>query len=276
MPKVKAGQLTVNYESQGSGEPIILIPYLAADNACYAFQVAEYAKHFTCISMDLPGTGESDPLKSGYSTEDLADHVNGFMQALGLERAHFSGLSLGAAVGMWMAAKYPSKVASLSLHSSWPKTDEFIKAVLESWQTAANSRPTVADMVIQFLFPWCFTPELYQAKPDYIASLAQFVKSRPAQSLAAFIEQSNAVIAHDVDGRLSDIAAPTLMTFGRYDMVTSLRFAERLKNGIHNSELLIFEGCAHAPIYERVEEFNTKTLEFLKRQQSDRKWQARA
>src|SRR6478752_1704613 len=128
MPKVNANGITINYERQGSGEPIILIPYLAADNACYAFQVAEYAKHFTCISMDLPGTGESDPLKSGYSTEDLADHVNGFMQALGLERAHFSGLSLGAAVGMWTAAKYPSKVASLSLHSSWPKTDGFIKA----------------------------------------------------------------------------------------------------------------------------------------------------
>ena len=50
MPKVNANGITLNYEQEGSGEPLILIPYLSADNACYAFQVAEYAKHFTCIS----------------------------------------------------------------------------------------------------------------------------------------------------------------------------------------------------------------------------------
>jgi hypothetical protein len=53
MPKVQANEITINYDQQGTGEPLILIPYLAADYACYAFQVAEYAKHFTCISLDL-------------------------------------------------------------------------------------------------------------------------------------------------------------------------------------------------------------------------------
>jgi pimeloyl-ACP methyl ester carboxylesterase len=75
---------------------------------------------------------------------------------------------------------------------------------------------------------------------------------------------------------MSEITAPTLITFGRYDMVTSLRFAEGLKNGIRSSELLIFDGCAHAPIYEQVEEFNTRTLEFLKRHQSNRNLHASA
>jgi hypothetical protein len=51
MPKVKARNISINYEQQGTGEPLILIPYLGADHACYAFQVAEYAKHFTCISL---------------------------------------------------------------------------------------------------------------------------------------------------------------------------------------------------------------------------------
>jgi hypothetical protein len=41
MPKVKANNLTINYEQQGSGEPLLLIPYLSADHACYAFQVPE-------------------------------------------------------------------------------------------------------------------------------------------------------------------------------------------------------------------------------------------
>src|SRR6476659_4558315 len=110
MPKVKANGITLNYEQQGSGEPLILIPYLSADNMCYAFQVAEYSKHFTCISLDLRGTGESDNPDGAYSTEGLADDVAALMQALGIQRAHVSGLSLGAAIGMWLAAKHPEMV----------------------------------------------------------------------------------------------------------------------------------------------------------------------
>ena len=60
MPKVQANGITINYEQQGSGEPLLLIPFLAADNACYAFQVADYAKRFTCISVDPRGAGETD------------------------------------------------------------------------------------------------------------------------------------------------------------------------------------------------------------------------
>jgi 3-oxoadipate enol-lactonase len=265
MPKVKANNLTMNYDQQGTGEPLILIPYLAADHACYAFQVAEYAKRFTCISLDLRGTGETDKPEGVYSTEDLADDVAAFMQAAGIRKAHISGLSLGAAVGMWLAAKHPSKVQSLSLHSGWPKTDPFLKTVIEGFQVMAKALESVPQMVIRAIFPWCLTPELYAAKPDYIQSLADFVLSRPVQPLAAFLQQSNAVIAHDVEAQLGRIMAPTQITFGRHDLATSTRFADRMNGSIRDSELLIFEGCAHAPIYEKVEEFNHKTLQFLQR-----------
>ncbi len=232
MPKVKANNLTMNYEQQGSGEPLLLLPYLAADHACYAFQVAEYAKHFTCISVDLRGTGETDKPEGAYSTEILADDVASFMKAAGIQKAHVAGLSLGAAIGMWLAAKHPDKVQSLSLHSGWPRTDAFLKPVIEGFQVMAKALNSVPEMIILGIFPWCFTPELYVAKPDYIQMLAGFVRSR---------------------------------TFGASDQLTSTRFADAMSGGIRDSELLIFEGCAHAPIYEKVEEFNQKTMQFLQR-----------
>jgi len=265
MPKVKANNITLNYEQQGSGEPLILIPYLAADNACYAFQVAEYERHFTCITVDLRGTGESDKPEGDYSTELLADDVTEFMQAIGIPKAHVAGLSLGAAIGMWLAAKYPDKVKSLSLHSAWTKTDSFLKTVVEGWQILAKALGSVPELVIRGIFPWCFTPELYADKPEYIQSLADFVRSRPAQPLASFLQHSNAAISHDVEAQLGRITAPTQITFGRHDQVTSTRFADRMKDNIRGSELLIFEECSHAPIYERVDEFNQKTLTFLQR-----------
>lgn len=79
------------------------------------------------------------------------------------------------------------------------------------------------------------------------------------------MQQSNAVIAHDVEPHLGKITAPTQITFGRCDMVTSTRFADRMQANIRGAELIVFEGCAHAPIYEKVEEFNQRTLGFLQR-----------
>ena len=139
MPKVTANTITMNYDQQGTGEPLILIPYLAADHACYAFQVPEYARHFTCISVDLRGTGESDKSNGAYTTELLADDVAAFMQAMGIAKAHVAGLSLGGAVGIWLAVNHPDKVASLSVHSGWTRSDRFLQAVVESWQIVARA-----------------------------------------------------------------------------------------------------------------------------------------
>ena len=226
MPKVRANNITINYEQQGSGEPLVLLPYLGADHACYAFQLEEYARRFTCISVDLRGAGESDKPDGVYSTEQFADDVAALMQAIGVRRAHVAGLSLGSAAGMWLAAKYPDRVRSLSLHSSWARTDAYLKTVVQGWQVMARALGSVSETKIQGIFPWCFTPELYAEKPDYIKSLGDFVRGRPEQPVDAFIRQSNAVIAHDADGQLGRISAPTQITFGRHDQVTSTRFAD--------------------------------------------------
>ena len=265
MPRIKVNDITMNYEQQGSGEPLILIPYLAADNACYAFQVADYAKHFTCISVDPRGAGETDKPEGVYSTELFAEDISGLMQALGIERAHIAGLSLGAAIGMWLAVKQPQKVKSLSIHSGWAKTDAFIEAIIESWRIMLKATGSVTEMIIAGIFPWCFTPELYASKPDYIQSLAGFVRSRPPQPADAFLRQADAVLAHDLESQLGQIKAPTQITFGRHDLVTSTRFAAALTENVPDSEFIIFEDCSHAPIYENVADFNQKTLDFLQR-----------
>ena len=265
MPHIQANNIEVYYEVQGEGEPLVLIPYLAADQACYAFQVADYAKKFTCYTVDLRGAGLSGKPEGTYSTELFADDVAAFMRAVGITNAHVSGLSLGAATGMWLAGKYPNLVKSLSLHSGWTASDPFLKTVVQGWQTMAKALDSTTDMVIQGIFPWCFTPDLYAAKPEYIDSLADFVRSRPMPPVDAFLRQSDAVIAHDATRILSLITAPTQITFGQYDAVTSVRFAGPLTEAIQGAELVIFEGCAHAPIYENVAEFNARTLDFLTR-----------
>ena len=140
--------------------------------------------------------------------ELFADDLAAFMQEIGIDRAHVSGVSLGAATGLWLAGKYPERVKTLSVHSGWTKSDPFLKTVVQGWRAIAKGLRDVTEMVIQGIFPWCFTPELYAAKPDYIDQLAAFVRSRPKQPMDAFISQSDAVIAHDAVGQLGRIKAP--------------------------------------------------------------------
>jgi 3-oxoadipate enol-lactonase len=265
VPHVTANNIEMYYEVQGEGEPLVLIPYLAADQACYAFQVADYANRFTCYTVDLRGAGLSGKPEGVYTTELFADDIAAFMRAVNITSAHVSGLSLGAATGLWLAGKYPELVKSLSLHSCWTATDPFARVVVQGWRTIAKALDSTTDMMIQGIFPWCFTPELYAAKPEYIDSLADFVRSRPMPPVDAFLRQSDAVLAHDATSVLGNITAPTQITFGRYDLVTSTRFAGPLTEAIKGSELVVFDDCSHAPIYENVAEFNARTLDFLTR-----------
>jgi pimeloyl-ACP methyl ester carboxylesterase len=268
MPRVDVDGLKINYDVQGDGEPLLLIPYLSADHACYAFQLPAYTEHFSCIAVDLPGTGESDKPAGPYSTDDYADQVAAFLGAIGVERAHVAGVSLGAAVGMHLAARHATRVRSLSLHSTWDASDAYLRAIVEMWRTLAPSLPTVADVVVQSVFPLCFTPEMYAERPEFVDTLADFVRGRPAQPLDAFLAQTEAALAHDASAALGGIGVPTLITFGARDLVCSTRFAEPLHSAIEGSELVVFEHLSHAGLHEDPETFNRATLDFLQRQRA--------
>jgi pimeloyl-ACP methyl ester carboxylesterase len=265
VPQAEVDGLTINYDVQGEGEPLLLIPYLGADHACYAFQLPAYTEHFSCISLDLPGSGESDKPPGPYATDVYADQVAGFLAAIGVERAHVAGVSLGAAVGMHLAARHPERVRSLSLHSAWDRTDAYLRVILEIWRGLAKASPAVADAVIGGIFPFCFTPEMYDERPEFVQALDDFVRGRPAQPLDAFLAQTEAVLAHDASAVLGQIGAPTLVTFGAHDLVCSTRFADRLTGPIAGSELVVFEHLSHAALHEDPEAFNRATLEFLLR-----------
>jgi pimeloyl-ACP methyl ester carboxylesterase len=266
MRRVDVDGLTINYDVQGEGEPLLLIPYLSADHACYAFQLPAYTEHFSCIALDLPGTGESDKPAGPYSTDGYADQVAAFLGAIGVERAHVAGVSLGAAIGMHLAARHPERVRSLSLHSAWDRTDRYLRTVVEMWRTLASSLPTVADAVIQGIFPLCFTPEMYVDRPEFADALADFVRGRPAQPLDAFLAQSDAALTHDVSAVLGDIDTPTLITVGAHDLVCSPRFAERINSRIGGSELVVFDRLSHGGLHEDPDTFNRTTLDFLLQQ----------
>jgi pimeloyl-ACP methyl ester carboxylesterase len=109
---------------------------------------------------------------------------------------------------------------------------------------------------------------MYVERPEFVDSLVDFVRGRPAQPVDAFLAQTDAVIAHDAIAALAEIHAPTLITFGARDLVCSTRFADPLNSGIAGSELVVFDHLSHAGLHEDPETFNRATLDFLLRQRA--------
>jgi len=123
-------------------------------------------------------------------------------------------------------------------------------------------------MVIQGIFPLAFTPDMYVSRPEFVETLADFVRGRPAQPLEAFMAQSEAAMSHDASGAIGAIDVSTLITFGSHDLVCSTRFAEPLTSAIADHELTVFDHLSHAELHEDPETFNRTTLDFLLRQRA--------
>lgn len=268
MPEVQINGTTIHFDRQGDGEPLIMIPFLTADHACFAFQLPAYAEDLSCYAVDLRGSGATARGKDECTMKQFVEDVAAFVDSIGAEKVQLTGYSLGGAVAMSFAATYPEKVRSLSLHSTWPRSDAFLQTVVASWQVVAEALDDVCETAITAIFPWCFTPERYGEQPEFIQAIVDFARSRPKQSVADFLEHSTAVIRHDALDALPKVRAPTQISFGSADVVTSTRFAEPFLAAIPHAELEIFEGCSHAPFLEEVESFNSRTLDFLKRARS--------
>ena len=101
------------YEIEGQGEPLLLIMGTAADHNTWSAQVSAYRNHYTVITYDARGTGQSTHPqgKEEYSMQILAEDAAALLDELDISRAHVSGLSLGSATAQELAINHPGKVA---------------------------------------------------------------------------------------------------------------------------------------------------------------------
>ena len=260
------------YEVEGSGDPLLLIMGTGADHTTWAAQVEAYRDHYTVITYDNRGTGQSThpPNPGDYSMRLLGDDAAALLDVLGVERAHVSGLSLGSATSQELAVNHPEKVATLQLHCTWGRSDEWFIRMIETNETYILHDDPAGYIRAALL--WVASPTFINDQPDDVEAFERgFILENPhPPSKEGLLGHFHADKTHDALDRLGTIEVPTLITSGEVDWQVPTRYGLEVQEAIPGSTMHVFRGphSSHIAFHEMVDEWNAFTLGWLDRQSS--------
>ena len=262
MPVIKSNGININYNEYGVGEPLLLIMGLGAPGITWEKHIEEYKKHFRCIAPDNRGAGESDKPAGDYTTDQMANDAIGVMDALGIDRFHVSGISMGGAVTQKIAIARPSRVKSCIITASWAYCDNYMISVFEMLK---NTRGCLSYRDFSKMFYlWLYSAKYYGDNPQ---SAEEFVSNNindpSPMPQHAFDSQAAACMGHDTRASLDKIISPALIAAGSKDIFTPIECSRYLHENIKNSRLEIFEGYAHTHHWEDLDRYNKLTVDFI-------------
>ena len=262
MPAVESNGININYEECGSGEPLLLIMGITAPGAAWELHANEYKKHFRCILLDNRGAGSSDKPAGAYTTELMASDCINVMNALGIDRFHVNGISMGGAIAQQVALAQPSRVKSCVMTAAWAFCSNYMKHVFEMFKTTrVNLSP---GHFSQMFFLWLYSSKFYGDNPeDMLENIQNQVADPSPMSRPAFESQAAACVNHNTCGKLGNIAAPVLLTTGNRDIFVPMECSQYLHANIKKSTLEVFDGYAHVHHWEDLERYNKVTTDFL-------------
>lgn len=237
---------------------MLLLHGLGGDSSNWQPTIAPLAKHFRVIVPDQVGFGRSDKPMINYRVGTLVDFLNGLYRELGISKASLVGNSLGGWTAAAFALAYPEKVARLVLvdAAGFALEGDVDPRVLNGLN--ASTRES-ARAILSMIF---YNKAVFASDVAVDALFTRKMTVNDGYTVQRFIDSF--VQGHDMlDGRLGELKHPTLIVWGREDLLTPLAMGERFKREIKDSKLLVLEQCGHVPQIEKPGEFNTAVLEFL-------------
>jgi pimeloyl-ACP methyl ester carboxylesterase len=254
--------INIYYEVVGKGPPLVLIMGTGLDHSCWAGQIEVYRERFNCIYFDNRGTGKTESGEQPLTTQLMAEDTAALMEALEVESAHVSGLSLGSCVAQELALQHPTHVRTLQLHGTWGKAHGYAARKFKAQMHLLEILDLRSFYEINVL--WFITPEFMHRYPERVkAQIDAIVRAAPTCDILK--DQYRADLTHDTVDRLHLIQMPALVTVGSFDVATPPMYGREVAEAIPNAEFVIFEGGGHLHNLEHPEEFNRVTLEFLQK-----------
>lgn len=263
-------QLRLHYNDAGHGEEVVVLIHGSGPGASGWSNFHRNVQPlvdagYRVVLMDCPGWSQSDPIISRGSRSELnAAALKGLLDALGIERAHLVGNSMGGHSAVAFALAHSSRIGKLVLMGGGtggvspfaPMPTEGIKLVQSVYRmpTVDNLKmlmnvfvydgSTIDDALLQSRLA------SLHARPEHLANFLESAKLNPKQF-------------PDVSPRLSEITAPTLVVWGRDDRFVPLDTGLRLVAGLQNADLVVFSRCGHWAQWEHADKFNRLVIGFL-------------
>jgi 3-oxoadipate enol-lactonase len=265
MPYARATDgIRLHYEVLGraSATPVLMIQGLGADKHGWDMQRFPMALQYRVIALDNRGAGRSDKPFGTYSLEQMADDAIAVLDAVGVEKAHIVGASMGGAITQIIGLKYPERVMSLTLACTACRNHPWRRELLNGWATAATEQGVGA--MTREAARWVIGPRSFRRLLPAFGWLGPLAMGRTSH---AFVAQVKAIL--DVDDSIADqlslVTAPTLVLVGNQDILTPRGDSEEIADRMPNSELVVISGAAHGFMVEHASTFNRVLLEFLGR-----------
>jgi 2-hydroxy-6-oxonona-2,4-dienedioate hydrolase len=265
---VDAGGLKTRFIQAGdpTNPPLVMLHGTAGSLENFAANIAAHARHFNCIAFDMIGSGMTDKPDYDYETEHYVRHTVDFLNALGVEKASFIGLSLGARVASRLAIDHPKMVDKLILLSAtayFPAKP--IQDGIKRSRSSAAANPTW-DSIVEIFKGLFHDPN--KVWEDLIATRLAIYRRADMKAAMAHIL---ALLDPDVynRNRIPDedwkrLRAPTLIIAAVDHEDVFLETARTIVKLIPNTTVFEMKRCSHWPQMEDTDTFNKRSLEFLR------------
>jgi pimeloyl-ACP methyl ester carboxylesterase len=253
MPQIAIGNLRVNYETRGNGQPLLLIMGLSFSLLDWGDKLPnELAKHYQVILFDNRDTGRTtSSLVEDYTIADLSDDAAGLLQALNIKQAHVFGVSMGGMVAQQFALRHAGKLNKLVLGCTMAGG---------SCSTPANLSSLTGESLLDFLFTQSYLADAGNKKnaEDFLANTSPYHSKREG-----LYRQLKAIYSHDTCNSLKTIKAPTLIITGDSDVVIPPKNSNVLKQEIPGAELEVLKDGNHGFPYSHAIETTSLLINFL-------------
>lgn len=257
MGSIATARGRIGYLEQGSGAatPIVFLHGVGSDKSVWVLQIDHFGRSRRAVAFDYPGYGESE-FAEGATRDDYAASILSAMDALGIERAHVCGLSLGGVVAIAMHAAAADRCSTLIIADSFAVHPDG-QAIRDRSVAAsqAMSMRELAEARAGLLLGSAATPGL---KTDVIDTMA-------AIDAAAYRLGAAAVWLADQRERAAAIDVPTLILVGDEDAITPPALSEELNRLVPGSRLERIASAGHLANAEQPQAFNLAIESFLAR-----------
>lgn len=252
MPMIDAPGAKLYYETAGDQRKpaLLLLHSLGCALGMYDQQVAALQNHFYIIRPDVRGHGKSQVLDDRESSiASLVADVIAILDAEGIERAHWAGVSLGGMLSMWAAAQNPQRVLTATIANTGSRSGNY-----EQWQTRIqNVRTEGMEAIARIIGPRWFTERFLASGSPLIEQTMQQVRSCDPRGYATACA---AIRDMDQSEQLKTIKVPTLVIAGKLDIATPPAMAQGIHAGIAHSNYVELD-AAHLSNVEAAAAFST-------------------